>query len=156
MEKPKACCGFGHRDVFQNITGKVDKAVLKAVGLGCEVFYTGAMGEFDNIFSSAVRKAKIDYPDIRLICIKPYLTKDIITNTGYINLLYDDIIVPTELADIHYKSVITKRNILMIEKSEIVIIYNIRDHGGAYQALKYAESKNKEIIRITRDRSDKK
>lgn len=154
MEKPKACCGFGHRDVFQNITCKVDKAVLEAVGLGCEVFYTGAMGEFDNIFSSAVCKAKNDYPDIRLICIKPYLTKDIITNTGYINLLYDDIIVPTELADIHYKSVITKRNVLMIEKSDIVIIYNIRDHGGAYQALKYAESMNKQIIRITRDRSD--
>ena len=54
----KACCGFGHRIVFENISGKLDKAIEGAVSQGCKIFYTGAMGEFDNLFSSAVRKAK--------------------------------------------------------------------------------------------------
>ena len=54
----KACCSFGHRNVFDNISEKLDNAVEAAIQQGCEVFYTGAMGEFDSLFSSAVRKAK--------------------------------------------------------------------------------------------------
>lgn len=70
----KACCGFGHRNVFENISGKLDKAVEEVITQGCEIFYTGAMGEFDRLFSSAVRKAKKIYPHIKLICVKPYFT----------------------------------------------------------------------------------
>ena len=54
----KAGCGFGHRNVFENINGKLDNAVESAIQQGCEIFYTGAMGEFDSLFSAAVRKAK--------------------------------------------------------------------------------------------------
>lgn len=148
MKELKACCGFGHRIIHQNITEKVNRAVFEACTLGCKVFYTGAMGEFDSIFTSSVLTAKNNFPEIKLICVKPYLTKDIIINNSYINSIYDDIIVPTQLADIHYKSVITKRNQIMIDKSDIVIIYNVRNYGGAYQSLIYAEKTNKSIIRI--------
>ena len=70
----RACCGFGHRDVLEKIDGAVYVAVLKVAEQGCEIFYTGAMGEFDSLFSSAVRKVKKTYPKIKLICIKPYFT----------------------------------------------------------------------------------
>ena len=63
----KACCGFGHRNVFENIGDKLDSAVEMAIQQGCEIFYTGAMGEFDSLFSSVVRRAKTIYPHIRLI-----------------------------------------------------------------------------------------
>ena len=76
----KACCGFGHRNVFENISSKLDNAVEEAIVQGCEMFYTGAMGEFDSLFSSAVRSAKKAYPHIKLICVKPYFTNDINTN----------------------------------------------------------------------------
>ena len=145
----KACCGFGHRQVFENITELLDKAVLEAAEQGCEIFYTGAMGDFDNLFSSAVRKAKRCYPNIKLICVKPYMTKDINENGEYLYTLYDDIIIPTELADIHYKTVITERNRWMISKSDIVIIYLNRNYGGTYNALKYARKQNKTVIRFT-------
>ena len=59
-----------------------------------------------------------------------------------------DIIIPTELADVHYKSVITKRNRWMISQSDLVIVYSIRNYGGAYYALKYAHSNNKSIITL--------
>ena len=62
MELLKACCGFGHREVFANITEQLDKAVLEAAEQGCIIFYTGAMGQFDSLFCSAVRKAKRSYP----------------------------------------------------------------------------------------------
>ena len=53
----KACCGFGHRNVFENIEDKLHTSVMSAAERGCEIFYTGAMGEFDSLFSSAVRLA---------------------------------------------------------------------------------------------------
>lgn len=148
MKKLKACCGFGHREIFGNITEKVVTAVKKAVEQGCELFYTGAMGEFDEIYSSAVRFLKKTYPEIKLVCVKPYLTKGINESGDYLYSLYDDIIIPTELADIHYKTVITKRNQWIIDKCDVVIGYTIRDYGGAYKAIDYAKKKGKEIIII--------
>ena len=109
MKELKACCGFGHREIFENITEKVVTAVKKAAEQGCRLFYTGAMGEFDEIYSSAVRNLKKTYPEIKLVCVKPYLTKEINESGDYLYSLYDDIIIPTELADIHYKIVITKK-----------------------------------------------
>ena len=67
----KICCGFGHREVFENITDKTYSAVKEAAEQGCELFYTGAMGKFDELFSSAVRTIKKEYPKIKLICVMP-------------------------------------------------------------------------------------
>ena len=139
----KACCGFGHREVFENISEKIYSAVKEAAEQGCELFYTGAMGNFDELFSSAVRRLKKEYPNIKLVCVKPYMTKDINTYGDYLYKLYDDIIVPTELADIHYKTVIHKRNQWIVDNSSVIIGYIKRDCGGAYKALKYAEKQKK-------------
>lgn len=144
----KACCGFGHREVFENITEKVYRAVLVAVEQGCEVFYTGAMGRFDEMFSSAVRRLKKGYPNIKLICVKPYFPTDINENGDYLYSLYDEIIIPTVLADIHYKKVITQRNQWMIDRSNIVIGYSLRDYGGANTAIKYAKKQGKTVLLI--------
>lgn len=38
MKELKACCGFGHRIIYQNITEKVNRAVFEAYTLGCKVF----------------------------------------------------------------------------------------------------------------------
>ena len=146
MELLKACCAFGHREVYENITAQLDKAVLEAAAQGCVIFYTGAMGQFDSLFASAVRKAKRSYPNIKLICVKPYMTKEIKESGDYLYSLYDDIIIPTELADIHPKSAIPKRNRLLVDWSDIVIGYIKRQYGGAYTALKYARSQKKDVI----------
>ena len=142
------CCGFGHREVFENIREQVESAVISAIQRGCNCFYTGAMGEFDSLFSAAVRVAKKDHPNIKLICIKPYMTADINESKEYYTSLYDDIIVPDELAGIHYKAAIKARNRWIIDHSDIIIGYTIRDYGGAYSALKYAEKVGKEVINI--------
>jgi len=123
-------------------------AVKSAAGQGCEIFYTGAMGEFDSLFSSAVRKAKKVYPNIKLICVKPYFTNDINTDRDYYAALYDDIIIPDELADIHPKAAIKARNRWIIDNSDIVLIYTVRNFGGAYEAKRFAERNGKRLIKI--------
>jgi len=69
----KSCCGFGHRNVFENINGELDNAIETAIQQDCELFYTSAMGEFDSLFTAAVRRAKKANPHIKLICVKPYM-----------------------------------------------------------------------------------
>lgn len=73
----KACCGFGHRTVLANIKDSLYAAILKAAEDSCEIFYTGAMGDFDAQFSNSVRRAKTIYPQIKLICVKPYFAYSI-------------------------------------------------------------------------------
>ena len=131
-----ACCGFGHRDVLEKIDDAVYAAVLKAAERGCDIFYTGAMGEFDSLFK------------IKLICVKPYFTNDLNINGEYYSALYDDVIIPDELADIHPKAAIKYRNRWMIDHSDIVLIYTKRTYGGAYEARKYAERIGKEVVYI--------
>lgn len=144
----KACCGFGHRNVFENLSEKLDDAIESAVQQGCEIFYTGAIGDFDSLFSSAVRRAKKTYPHIKLICVKPYFTNDINTNRDYYAALYDDIIIPDELAGIHYKAAIKARNRWMIDNSDIIVVYTVRDYGGAYEALKYAKRNRRTVFTL--------
>ena len=146
--KMTACCGFGHRDVLEKIDDAVYAAVLKAAERGCDIFYTGAMGEFDSLFSSAVRKVKKTYPKIKLICVKSYFTNDLNTNGEYYAALYDDVFIPDELAYIHPKAAIKYRNRWMIDHSDIVLIYTKRTYGGAYEARKYAERIGKEVVYI--------
>lgn len=144
--KSKSCCGFGHREVFENITERINSAVREAAEQGCEIFYTGAMGQFDELFSASVRIMKKEYPNIKLICVNPYMTMDINKIGNHLYTLYDDVIIPTELADIHYKSIITKRNQWMIQNSNIVICYTRRNFGGAYAAMKYAKKIGKSLL----------
>ena len=144
--KMTACCGFGHRDVLEKIDDAVYAAVLKAAERGCDIFYTGAMGEFDSLFSSAVRKVKNTYPKIKLICVKPYFTNDLNINGEDYSALYDDVIIPDDLADIHPKAAIKYRNRWMIDHSDIILIYTKRTYGGAYEARKYAERIGKKIV----------
>ena len=144
------CCGFGHRYIYENISSQVDLAVAYAIAKGCTVFYTGAMGDFDRLFSSTVRRAKMVYTNIKLICVKPYFTAELNENKEYYEVFYDDIIIPDEIAGTHYKAAIKARNRWMIEMSDIVLGYTIRNSGGAFTALRYAEKYGREIIDISR------
>ena len=124
-------------------------AIINAAEQGCEIFYTGAMGDFDSLFSSGVRKVKKSYPNIELICVKPYFTNDINTDRDYYVVMYDDVIIPDELADIHPKAAIKARNRWIIDNSDMVLMYTVRNEGGAYEAKRYAERKSKTIINLS-------
>ena len=143
-----SCCGFGNRQIFEDIRNNVYQTVNEMVERGCRIFYTGAMGDFDRLFVDAVRQAKHNCFDIKLLCVMPYMTNSINKNKDYLYSVYDDIIIPTELMGIHYKSAIKKRNQWIIDQSDTVIIYSLRTFGGAYDAMKYAEKTGKTILQI--------
>lgn len=149
------CTFSGHREVYQaNIADKLDEAISRIIkNDDCFRFLVGGMGDFDGMCSSAVRRAKRNYPNkqISLELILPYLTQELNENKSYYEISYDDVVVPIELAGVHYKSAITKRNRWMVDKSDWMIAFVYRDFGGAYTSLRYAEKKGLQIINLAKE-----
>lgn len=140
-----ACTFAGHRQVFayglvERLTIAIDNLMDADTDF---VFYTGGMGEFDSLCSSAIRQAKRRRPDlnIRLLLVLPYMKQDINENKAYYEQSYDDILVPMELMGVHYKRAVKKRNRWMVERSDTLLAYVRRDFGGAYETLQYARKR---------------
>lgn len=112
-------------------------------------FYTGGMGAFDQTFSSVVRIAKRKNKKIKLILVKPYFSNEMNRNKEYYESDFDDVIVPEELFGMHPKGAIAKRNRWMVEHCDMVIGCVYKDHGGAYEAVRYAERLEKLHINIS-------
>ena len=146
------CVFAGHREVYQSgIDAKVKEAIDRLLQTDHDfIFYTGGMGQFDDMCSSAVRSAKHRYPDlnISLALVLPYMSNRLNTDKAYYESLYDDIIVPTELANVHYKAAITKRNRWMVDRADHVIAYVYREFGGAMETVKYARKQGKQIVNL--------
>ena len=106
------------------------------------------MGEFDSKCSAAVRKAKRTHPekDIKLFLVEPYMKTEINEGKDYYEVFFDDVLVPIELAEVHYKKAITQRNKWMIDQSDYLIAFVHRDFGGAYETMKYARRKDSIVI----------
>ena len=117
---------------------------------GCGTFYTGYMGNFDAMFTKAVNELKEKFPDknIRLICVRPYNTKEFTENAEHYKKLFDSIEYPDEILNIYPPDAIKARNRLLIDRSDAVIIYTERKSGGAHEAFKYAVSKDKTILKL--------
>ncbi len=146
----KYCTFAGHREVYSSeiadkIDSEIDKILMKDNAF---VFYCGGMGEFDSMCASAVRKAKRlnRDKDIRLILVCAYMSDSLNKYKEYYETDYDDIIIPEELLEVHYKSAITKRNRWMIDNSDYLIAYVRKNYGGAYNTLKYAQCRNETTV----------
>ena len=141
------CTCFGHRETYKDFS-RVLSELLEDLILtqGVVEFWTGGMGNFDGSFSAAVRGLKRKYPDIKLILIKPYFSNELNTNKEYYEYTYDDVVIPDVLVGVHPKSAITKRNRWMVENSDFIVTYVRRDHGGAFEAKKYAAKLDKVIF----------
>ncbi len=144
-----ACCFFGHRDIFESINSSVYEKICDLIeNQNISTFLVGDYGDFDKIAAEMVRKAKKTHNNIKLILVRPYFSNELNTNKDYYSALYDDIIIPDELATVHFKNAIRKRNEWMIDNSQHVIFYVRRSFGGAYTALRYAEVKGKKHFNI--------
>lgn len=144
-----SCCGFGHREVFCNIESDLYKTIICLIeNKQVAAFYTGGNGEFDVQFTSAVRRAKKRYPNIKLYLVKPYMLQSLNKDKDYYEDNFDDIIIPQELMGAHPKSAITQRNRWIVDNSNYIIAFIPRGFGGAYKAVKYAEKQNKTIISL--------
>ena len=142
------CTFAGHREVFGSCTQKIENALETLIESEDTLYcYVGGMGEFDG-FSAAVRNLKRKYPnkEIRLTLVLPYMQQKLNEYKEYYETSFDDILIPAELADIHYKRAIPARNRWLVDNSDYLIAMVWRDFGGAYTTLRYAQKQGKKII----------
>ena len=129
----KICSFCGHRDIIsRNLSEKVENIVCELIeNYGYNTFYSGHIGEFDELCEKIVKKLKNKYPNIILCRVLPYYKHNISDS------FFDEIIIP-DLGNVHYKRAITARNRWMAEKSDLILCYIYKEHGGAWVMEKYA------------------
>ncbi|MBQ8431006.1 MAG: hypothetical protein IJX26_03600 [Clostridia bacterium] len=148
----KVCSVFGHCSII--ITKELESKLLKTleylIKKGCEYFYFGGFGMFDELCHKLVSELKKTYKHIkRIYCLSDPRHLRINKRPKYLrNEDYEDFIYLDLDFDWWYKR-IYYRNCAMIDRSDIVLFYaEERENSGAYKALKYAKQTKKQIINL--------
>jgi hypothetical protein len=140
---------FGHRIVDdRKAEGWLASIIKELICSHCYVaFLVGRNGEFDELAARIIKMVsrEVGCENNHIILVLPYAVKDIEFYESY----YDSIVIPEDVERAHPKAKITLRNRWMIDHSDLVVAYIEHSDGGAYTAIKYAETKNKEIIRLS-------
>ncbi len=153
MKEIRICSFFGHRDieVTESLYAKTAAEIMKAVDLGCRVFYFGGYGDFDALCYRIVTKIKEERPETeikRVYCVpqERYLRQ----RTRYFNREdYDEAVYLMPSFEGWYKSIYF-RNCAMVDESDVVILFaEERENSGAYKIYRYAKRKNdKRIVNL--------
>lgn len=114
---------------------------------GVTDFFTGGMGEFDELYARVVRSMKRNDPRLRLVLVLPYLPRQIAIEKEWYESQYDEILIPAKLDGIHPKAAITLRNHWMVDHSDFVVAALRKNYGGAAEAARCAETRGKVVVR---------
>ncbi len=146
------CSVFGHSEIeiTQELEQKLFVTFEDIINKGCEFFYFGGFGMFDDLCHKVVTKLKEKYPHIkRIYCLldprhqrvskRPRWLKD----EDYEEFVYLDLDF-----DWWYQRIYC-RNCAMIDRSDIAVFYvEPKENSGAYKAYKYAVKKKKVLINL--------
>ncbi len=142
-ENNMTCTFFGHRECFDLKNEKLESVIEKLiVKYDVKLFYVGNNGGFDYKVISILKTMKTKYPVIKYYIVLPYIPR---------KNCFDDTItlLPDGIENIPCKYAISYRNKWMIEKSDIVITYVIKEFGGAAKFAKLAKNKGKIIVSLS-------
>lgn len=150
---------FGHRyiDRVFPVEGKVASMVRRLIQEKEYVeFLVGRDGEFDQIVSSTVRRAKRELREERccLTWVMPYSKSEYEHNVDSFESYYDSVEICDEATKGHPKAAIQIRNRCMVDRSDLVVFYVEHESGGAYQTMKYAEKRKKHLINLAEGDAD--
>lgn len=150
---------FGHRDV-RNMFAIEERLnpILRDLINNKEYieFLVGRDGEFDQLISSAIIRAKEKYAygNVSHILVLPYECADYRDNKESFEQYYDEVQICTESLKAHFKAAILERNKSMVRHSDLVICYVERRSGGAYQTVSYAKKQRKKIINLYKENDE--
>ena len=153
MLLPYTVCLFGHRQIDNVIEiENALRSVIEKILAEHEYveFLIGREGEFDVFAASVIKSIMRNHDDGKcsLTLVMPYLRAGFGKNQEDYETYYDSVELCEESAVTHPKVAIQIRNRAMVDRSDLCIFFVIHPSGGAYQTMKYAESINKNILRI--------
>ncbi|MGN1319234.1 MAG: SLOG family protein [Lachnospirales bacterium] len=148
----QTCCFTGHRDCKDSFfLRKRLKSVIAelVVNKGVRFFGAGGALGFDTVASLCVLELKNTYPQIRLILVLPcpeqtkYWSVKDKQVYEYIKRKADKIVYTSEK---YTKGCMFKRNRWLVDNSNYCIVYCVKNTGGSYYTVNYAEEKGLEVI----------
>ena len=153
MLLPFIVCLFGHRRIDEPVLVEERlRVVIEEIvdAHKCVEFLVGREGEFDLLASSVIKdiKRRKDCPDCSLTLIMPYLKADFLNNQQGYEDYYDSVQLCEEFSANHPKSAIKVRNRYMVDRSDLCIFYVASTSGGAYQTMRYARRRGKNVINL--------
>ena len=153
MLLPYTVCLFGHRQI-ENVI-EVETALRNAIEKILSdheyvEFLIGREGEFDILATSVIKNSMRSRDDgnCSLTLVMPYLRANFEKNQSEYETYYDSVELCEQSAAAHPKAAIRIRNRAMVDRSDLCVFYVTHPSGGAYPTMKYAESVNKNILRI--------
>ncbi len=137
---------FGHRNAPYTVSLELEVLLHDLIEHHkVYTYYVGNQGNFDYIVSEALEKMKVKYPQINYYVVLAYMPS---AQKGAEMIDYSNTIYPERLENVPKRFAIPKRNIWMIEHSDIVITYVHHSFGGAAYYKEMAEKKGKLVINI--------
>lgn len=119
---PTTCFFIGHREAPKEIRPRLAEAVERHITeYGVTEFVVGHYGAFDRMAANAVRKAKEQHPDVRLVLLLPYFPYE---HMDEVKDEYDSNFYPPGMEKVPKPIAIVKANEHMIKTSEYMICYN--------------------------------
>ena len=133
-------CGHSNFSFDNTVKEKLRDLLLQEIRKNpTSKFYLGGYGDFDSLCLSILKGLKIQFPNIELLFITPYLDNNY-SKLETAKLYYDGIIYPP-LENVPRRFCISKRNEWMISEADFVIAFVKYSWGGAAKTLEYAKRK---------------
>lgn len=151
--KTLTVCFFGHRNIdgFRRVSELVEQTIDRFLYENNFVeFLVGRDGDFDQIVSSAIVKAKRDYGtgSFTHTLVLPYMKADYKNNIATFEDYYDEIEICDQSEKAYPKAAIQIRNRFLVDRSDYCVFYVEHKEGGAWQTMRYALKQEKRIVNL--------
>ena len=152
---------FGHRVIenYREVEQEVSRIIRSLIREHKYVdFLVGRDGDFDQIVTAEIRRAKREVYDANssLIWVMPYQKVEYKQNRESFDAYYDEVEICSESDGAYPKAAIQIRNRNMVDRSDLVVCYITKKTGGAYATWQYASKKGKVIINLADSMSSSK
>lgn len=155
---PKTCFFTGHRIIsnleIDLVKSQLNEELLNAVNRGFTHFITGGAVGFDTLAAEKILSMREDYDIIRLILYLPCTDQSDSWHSSD-KERFDRILAMAD--EVYYvsrepykKGCMKKRNLAMVEASDLCIAYLKNQSTGTSQTVKMARDKGIEIINIAK------
>ena len=140
-------CGHSNFSFDNTVKEKLRELLLQEIRKNpvCK-FYLGGYGDFDSLCLSILKELKVQFPNIELLFITPYLD-DNYSKLETAKLYYDGIIYPP-LENVPRRFCILKRNEWMVDEADLVIAFVKYSWGGAAKTLEYVKRKKVKFFNL--------
>ena len=142
----KSCFFIGHREADERLLPILTAAIEWLITEEqVSFFYIGGYGGFDRIAATAVKRMKLQHPEITLMLVLPYHPAERPIETPY---GFDGTYYPDGLEKVPRRYAIVRANEIMAKQSDWLISYVRHGASNSRRILEYAQKQGTACINI--------